>query len=132
MSEFERYLGIPWGVGGQGPDAYDCVGFTRMVQHKHFGIEMPLVVIPDYDDVRGLVGLLNSHGERAQWLKVDAPSHGDIVLVRAPMHIGVWIDTDGGGVLHCLRGNGVVFSRDATWDPHVLGRKEFFRHRSKA
>ena len=132
MSVFEQYLGIPWEAGGQGPNAYDCLGFARMIQSRHFGVDMPAIVVPDYDDSRALIGLLGSHGERSMWDPVHAPKHGDLALIRTPTHIGVWLDVDGGGVIHCLRGNGVVFSRDSTWDQRILGRKEFFRHRSKA
>ena len=40
------------------------------------------------------------------------PADGDVVLIRQaknPAHAGLWIDADGGGILHCVRGIGVVF-----------------------
>lgn len=131
MSDFARYIGIPWAAGAIGPDAYDCMAFVRMVQAEHFGVDMPEIAIPDYDDSRGLVGLMNGHGELANWAPVKQPRHGDGVLIRTPMHYGVWLDLDGGGVLHCVRGAGVVFTKDAHWQMSGLGRRQYLRHRSK-
>lgn len=131
MSEFAQYLGIPWKEGADGPGAYDCMAFTRMIQSRHFGIQMDRVMIADYDDGLGLLALLNSCGERAHWEPVKTPQHGDIVVARRPFHIGVWLDIDGGGVLHCLRGAGVIFTRDAAWATSGIGRKTYLRHRSK-
>jgi hypothetical protein len=43
------------------------------------------------------------------------------------MHIGTWLDVDGGGVLHCTRGIGVIFTHDAAWRLSGFGRREYFR-----
>lgn len=131
MSEFAPYIGLPWVAGAQGPHAFDCMAFAAMVQRRHFGIRLPAITVPDYDDADALVGIMNSHGERENWSKVATPQHGDMVLVHRPMHYGVWIDVDGGGVLHCVRGAGVVFTRGASWAVSGFGRREYFRHRSK-
>jgi hypothetical protein len=131
MSEFANYIGIPWEEGGEGPDAFDCMAFVGHIQRKHFGVELPKIVIPDYQDRRSLVGLIGNHPENKNWLPVDAPRHGDSVLVRSPAHYGVWLDIDGGGVLHCLRGAGVVFTTAASWATSGLGRRQYLRHRSK-
>ena len=133
MSEWSQYTTrhIPWAEGADGPDAYDCMSFTVMIQRKHFGVKMERVLVGNYDDGIGLFHLLNSCGERANWEPVKSPQHGDVVIARRPFHIGVWLDVDGGGVLHCLRGSGVVFTRDAAWAMSGIGRKTYFRHRSK-
>ncbi len=42
----------------------------------------------------------------------EPPQDGDVVLMRQaknPVHAGIWLDVDGGGVLHCVREIGVVF-----------------------
>ena len=44
--------------------------------------------------------------------QVAVPMDGDVVLLRQaknPVHCGLWLNIDGGGVLHCVRGSGVVF-----------------------
>ena len=118
---------IRWERGAQGPEAYDCWAFFRMVQRLHFDIEVPAVVVPDYDDPAVLVGLFRGHGENDRWLPVEKPCHGDGVIVHKPLHAGVWLDFDGGGVLHCARGCGVIFTRDADWRMSGFGRKEYRR-----
>lgn len=131
MSEFTQYIGIPWEAGAIGPDSYDCMAFVKNVQERHFGVAMPQVSIPDYNDARVIVGLINGHAENENWVKVESPVHGDLVLVRSPSHYGVWLDVDGGGVLHCVKGSGVVFTRDSSWPVSGFGRKQYLRHRSK-
>ncbi len=125
---FADYVGIPWAAGGQGPNEFDCMGFFRMLQGKHFGIGVPSIIAPDYDDPEVLVDLFGSHEERAQWLRIADAEHGCAVIVHRPMHIGTWLDVDGGGVLHCVRGPGVIFTTDSSWPVSGFGRKEFFRH----
>lgn len=131
MSEFARYIGLPWRAGATGPDAFDCMAFVRHVQAVHFGIDMPEIAIPDYDDTRALVGLIANHPENRNWRPVATPEHGDLILIRTPAHYGVWLDIDGGGVLHCVRGCGVVYTHAASWPFSGFGRRMVLRHRSK-
>lgn len=128
MSAFAAYVGLPWAAGAQGPDAYDCMGFFRMVQGRHFGVEVPAIIAPDYDDRAALSDLFRTHQERARWRRIVAPQAGDAVLIHRPLHIGVWLPDDGGGVLHCVRGAGVVFTSDASWPLSGFGRREFYRY----
>ena len=128
MSEFEKYIGQPWSAGAEGPDAWDCMAFTAHIQREHFDVEMPRITIPDYDDVRGLVLLNSTHFERENWKKVPTPKNGDLVFVRSPMHYGVWLETNGGGTLHCVRGQGVVWTKDASWVTSGFGTKIYFRN----
>jgi len=131
MSAFVKYIGIPWEQGATGPDTYDCMAFMRHIQGKYFGIEMAEVLIPDYDNGRELVGLLNGHAEKERWLQVEKPIHGDAVLVRSPLHFGIWLNIDGGGVLHCVRGAGVIFTADSSWRLSGFGGKQYLRHVSR-
>lgn len=126
-STFAAYIGMPWQAGAQGPQVFDCMAFFRHIQARHFGIQVPAIIAPDYDDGAALAGLFDRHEERARWRRVDAPRHGDAVLIHRPMHIGTWLDIDGGGVLHCVRGAGVVFTADSAWRLSGFGRREFYR-----
>lgn len=127
MSWASQYIGLPWEAGAQGPDSFDCWGFFRMVQKKHFGIEVPLVLAPDYDDPTVLVNLFRTHEENHRWSNVDRPAHGDAVIIHKPFHIGMWLNVDGGGVLHCVRGIGVIFTHEAAWRLSGFGRREYRR-----
>lgn len=124
---FADYIGTPWEAGAQGPDAYDCMGFFRMLQGRYFGIDVPKIIAPDYNDPRVLVDLFGSHPERKRWPQIERPVHGCAVIVRSPLHIGTWLNIDGGGVLHCVRGIGVIFTTDSAWPLSGFGRREFFR-----
>jgi hypothetical protein len=124
---FADYIGIPWVAGAQGPDAYDCMGFFRRLQGEHFGIAVPTIIAPDYDDPACLVQLFGTHEERRRWPRIDKPEHGCAVIIRNPLHIGTWLQIDGGGVLHSVRGVGVIFTHDAAWATSGFGNREFFR-----
>lgn len=131
MSGFADYIGAPWAAGAQGPLAWDCWALFRHVQQAHFAINVPEIIAPDYDDSAVLSGLFRGHAERNRWHRVERPEHGDAVIVHRPLHIGTWLDVDGGGTLHAVRGVGVIFSKDAGWRLSGFGRREFFRHESK-
>ena len=127
-----QYIGTPWEAGAQGPQAYDCMAFFGHVQRTHFGVAVPAIISPDYEDGAVLTDLFRQHPERDNWLPIDKPEHGCAVLVHRPMHIGIWMDVDGGGVLHCVRGVGVIFTGDSVWRWSGFGRREYFRHGPKA
>lgn len=133
MNEFAQYIGIPYERGAQGPDRYDCGGLVRQIQQAHFGISMPEVIAPDYDDGLAVVGLIRTQAEAQGWsVATGSPRHGDIVVVRRPYHVGVWLDVDGGGVLHAIGSHGVIWTRDAAWRVSGFGRREYLRHRGRA
>jgi cell wall-associated NlpC family hydrolase len=109
----ERYIGLPWESGAQGPAAYDCWALFRYVQQVHYGRSVPFINV-DAMDVLACARAMEQSDERMRWCTVDVPSDGDAVLMgkgRHPVHIGVWLDVDGGGVLHAQQGAGVLFTR---------------------
>jgi len=117
-----NYIGKPWEYGAQGPDTFDCWGFTRFVQFEHFNIELPFISVPkDWMESKYEI---EHNAERALWVKVETPIEGDIVLMarnKVPVHIGITIFANNKlGVLHCAQGCGVVFQdpiglRSAGW-----------------
>lgn len=123
---FADYIGLPWEAGAQGPDSYDCMGFFREIQLKHFGVAVQSIVADNYDDPVALADLFVDHPERSRWSKLQAPVHGCATIIRRPLHVGVWLNIDGGGILHCVRGAGVVFTADSAWPASGFGRREFF------
>lgn len=109
-----QYIGLPWTTHGTGPDSFNCWSFVRMVQERYFGRSLP--EIPNPEDLLEMAKAFRDHSERRRWLAVDEPDDGDCVLLRQarfPIHVGVWLAVDGGGVLHCSRDSGVVFQRTA-------------------
>jgi hypothetical protein len=104
------------------------MGFFRHVQAQHFGIEVPEILAPNYDDSQALAALFGNHAERGRWQRMSMPEHGAAVIVHRPLHIGTWLDVDGGGVLHCTRGVGVIFTHHSAWLVSGFGRREYFQH----
>ena len=43
----KRFLGLPYVYGGNGPDSFDCSGFTKYV-YKHFGKNLPRTSADQY------------------------------------------------------------------------------------
>lgn len=127
------YLGKPWVLGATGPEAYDCWGLVRAVLRDHFDIEVPAIAIPECTGpamVREARARFASHPELQRWRAVDAPADGDGVLMSAardPWHVGIWLDVDGGGVLHCLEGAGVVFTSRAALNAAGWRRLGYWR-----
>lgn len=129
-----KYIGRPWVQGAQGPNEFDCWGFVRFVNLHEFGIDVP-IIDTDANDMRAVIKSFTSDGERANWSPVTTPKTGDAVLMahcKYPSHVGIWLDVDGGGVLHCIRGEGVVFSSLSSLKTCGWGRVEYYRHASNA
>ena len=105
------YIGKGWQAGAAGPDAFDCRTLFLKIQRDHFG--RPLSpILTDATDTRAVLAAFRALPGRAAWRPTDAPHEGDAVLMRQshrPCHIGVWLGVDGGGILHAVRGAGVVF-----------------------
>jgi cell wall-associated NlpC family hydrolase len=104
----ETYIGEPW-VAGE----HDCWAFARRVWRERFGVEVPAVDVDACNRMACVKAFAGAEPERANWLPVMLPEEGDAVLIgksERPSHVGVWVDADCGGVLHCVQGAGVVFN----------------------
>lgn len=122
------YLGRPW-VSGE----HDCWGFFRAVQRERFGRAIPAVAVDAESAAACVEAIATLQAPRAGWRPLadgETPADGDAVLLarhQAPAHVGVWIEADGGGVLHCQRGAGVVFLARRALARAGWGRIECFR-----
>jgi hypothetical protein len=119
------YVGTPWA------QTANCWDFFRRVQAEHFGIEVPEIHIEAFD-LRHLIQTFRDHPERGNWQPIATADRreGDGILMaqrKRPWHVGVWVDVDGGRVMHCPEG-GAVLQRLA--DVHRCGWEmiEFYRH----
>jgi hypothetical protein len=133
IEELTGLIGLPWVVGASGPDAFDCWGLFVTVQRSHFHRTLPENPV-DATNLRAVLDAFNGHPERQRWQAVQQPEEGDAVLMRQsryPVHIGVWLDIDGGGVLHAVRHAGVVFQTLAALDAHGWRIEGFYRFKGK-
>lgn len=106
-----KYIGLPWVPGAQGSDSFDCWGFVRYVLKHEYGLDVPQVNV-NPECLRDVLQAFKVDIAFQSFNEVSVPQDGDVVLMRQaknPIHAGLWLDIDGGGVLHCVRGNGVVF-----------------------
>lgn len=113
-----QYLGQPWVEHDN-----DCWAFFRRVSADHFQRELSIIEI-DTANLRACIDQFLNHTEHRYWKKTDTPTDGDAVLMsqgHMPTHVGMWLDVDGGGVLHCVKGAGVIFTK--TSQLRVLGYK---------
>jgi hypothetical protein len=121
------YIGQPWVAGATGPDEWYCWSLFRHVQAAFYRVFVPEIVVMDFADDAEISGLFINHPERKAWRRIDAPVDGCLVEIRRPsMHVGTWLDVDGGGVLHCAQGIGVAFTKDRNWALSGFGRRRFF------
>jgi len=108
-AEIRAYVGKPYQLGADGPDAYDCRGLVCQVLREHFGREVPaLPVGPQLGDVWA------SNMASGTWETVQTPAHGDAVVLRggADPHVGIYLNSAGPGVLHASEG-----ARQVVWTP---------------
>lgn len=99
------YLGKPWRAGAAGPDAYDCWGLLCAVLAARAGIKVDVIAHPP-EELRALIAFFRDHAEFANWREVDTPTELDAVVMaqaKHPFHVGVWVDANGGRVLHACR-----------------------------
>ena len=106
-----KYIGCLWVAGAQGPDSFDCWGFVRYVLKHEYGYDVPRVNV-NPECLRDVLVAFRTDLAFQAFVEVPFPRVGDVVLMRQaknPVHCGLWLDIDGGGVLHCVRESGVVF-----------------------
>jgi hypothetical protein len=105
------YIGKPWKVAADGPDAFDCWGLVVEIHRRFFNRKLDIIPVEE-NNIKALIRTIDAHPERRRWDVVNSPREGDIALMRQsrhPIHVGVWLDVDGGGMLHCAQNCGVIF-----------------------
>lgn len=126
-----QYLGKPWVSGASGPDAYDCYGLILAVYREQYGVDLPLLNV---DATRSLsIAKAMRDYEYGDWQPVDAQCEGDVIQMghaRHPHHVGLWLDSDGGRILHSLEGSGVVAQTPASLRLHGWNILTIYRRRS--
>lgn len=98
------------------PAGLHCWELVRSCERIVFDRELPPVLVAP-ERMAELVGLMQMRKSYPGWREVEAPAHGAVVFMtrngheasRAACHAGVWLDLDGGGVLHTDAPHGVVF-----------------------
>ncbi len=109
------------------PRQMDCQDLVRHVSKLAFDREIFMVKTPSAR-VADLVRFIKEHPERYMWRIQEHPEHGGLVEMSHglhPHHVGIWLDIDGGGILHCHVG-GVGF--DTVLALKAAGWRRFIFH----
>lgn len=128
-----QYIGQRWESGATGPDAWDCGTFVRHVERTHYGRAVPDAMV-DATRILEVIRAIRAL-DLDDWEQVETPRDGDGVFLahaRDASHVGVWVDVDGGGILHCQYGIGVVFTPANKLKACGWGRAEYYRPREAA
>ncbi len=127
------YIGKPWEESAEGPTAFDCYGLFRTVQRRHYGVDMPIFEDINRKSLLSVIKAIRRNPENNLWAKIEAPEDGCLVKMAksdTPDHIGVWLDADGGGILHCSQDHGVSF--DSLLDLQSMGWRRITFYRRSA
>ena len=101
-----KYIGQPYKAG-----FFDFLGLVRKVDADEYGVNLPAFPV-DVDNLRQLIKIVKEKSNSNLWQEEKVPKEGAVVLLRQsrhPVHVGIWLNVDGGGVLHNERTTGVVF-----------------------
>lgn len=125
----QSLLGKPWVSGARGPEAFDCWGLLFDVYQKTLGITLP--AYPNVDANNSLRVAQFIRKGRETWLPLAQPEHLCAVGISSGKfitHVGLWLDTDDGGVLHSASGRGVTFQSRASLAFNGFSSLTFFRY----
>lgn len=106
----DHYLSKKWSPDGAGPDHFNCYNLVRDV-YGQWGWELPILDITA-NSLIGSVRAFKRWQSMGIWERIKVPSHGCGVVLRRdlqPIHCGIWLDIDGGGVLHAMGGLDITF-----------------------
>lgn len=127
-----KYIGLPYLSGGRDAHGLDCWGLLRLVYQEKKGI-----LLPDLPGIGSRDALAISREILAQrhenWFEVTEPQDADAVAMSTREvlhHVGVWIDADGGKVLHSWMGCSVVADTIRNLKLRGMRTVRFFRYGS--
>lgn len=113
--KINSYLIAPYKLMGSSiEEGFDCFTLTKAIQKDLWGIELPDIHLED-DSIAEFTRqlyLIKKSSYVDNWARIDKPEHGCLVEMSQsviPHHIGTYLDVNGGGVFHCIKGMGVCF-----------------------
>jgi len=124
------YIGKPWVKDAEGPDSFNCWSMVRFIYREQLGVDLPVVDV-DALNLLAVARAFRDSEAYGDWAKVDQPQDFDGVAMshaKDPHHVGIWLDVDGGGVLHCVQGVGVMFSTPTNLQLSGWKVKGYWRH----
>lgn len=131
-SDVALYLGKPYRPGGTGPDFFDCFGLFCVLQLEYFSVRVGFD--PKYSSsALSIRRAFRDSDEFQRWERTQEPKHGNAVVMSKNHHhrdhIGIWLDIDGGRVIHAAREHGVMISDLQSLAMMGWSRQAFYRFR---
>lgn len=117
----DKYIGIPFELGGRTKEGCDCYGLVRMFYLDEYNIDLPNYNLYDRFDNILMYTLIDTNMPLLDFYKVDIPEYGDVGLFKfygVPTHIGIYLKND--KILHVMRGTNAVIERIES--PRLRGR----------
>lgn len=97
-----KYIGLPYCPGGRDKNGVDCWGLLKLIYQDEWNMSLPeLPGLPQEDLLKISREILAQI--KVGWTEVSKPRDGCAVAMSqrdALHHVGVWVDVDGGRVLH--------------------------------
>lgn len=120
------YIGMDYEAGSFGPTTFNCWGLLHHIQNTYFGVNLPIAPI---GDAVACLDLFESGVHGGLWSKLEQPEHGAGALLRGgnSPHVGIYLDIDGGGILHALENVGVIFTPVWQLRKMQFGRTTYYR-----
>lgn len=123
-----KHIGNPWVAGARGPDRYDCWGLVFQVYKTELGLDLP--ELPGIDAKNRLQVAKTIRGQEIFEI-AETPQEFDVVILgRCSQchHVGIFTEAEGGGVIHCQDGAGVVFVTVQQLKVQNFNKISFLRH----
>lgn len=109
MNWIESLIGKPWRLGARGPEAFDCYGLVVWIYRTQLGKRLDSLESLNVADLASVLRAVESQDRH--WRELAKPEHLCLVGMSTHTrihHVGVWLDFEGGKVLHAMEGGTVV------------------------
>jgi len=105
-------LSKPWKANTRGPETFDCWGLVHYVYLTQKGIDLPSyleVNANNRKETTSFIERLNSNS--SCWKQISIPENFCVCAMSMSdlfSHVGLWLNVDGGIVIHCTKETGVI------------------------
>lgn len=111
MINLNDYLGKPWVMGANGPDAFDCWGLLEYIYLQEKNVHLPRYTNIDKSNRKQVVEQVKN-SIQSTWKLLEKPVNfcavGISNLPDRIYHVGCFLDTDMGQVIHTQKNIGCM------------------------
>lgn len=121
----EKYLGRKWDA-----TEYNCWHFFRDAYAQERGICLPIYEV-SAEDTKAVAKTIGRELDLREWKRVANPAEFDgVALGKGSQltHVGIYTEADGGRIVHCNQGHGVVAMSLQQMEREGYRLIQFYRH----